>query len=349
MGKLIDTIYWEDFKLYYSRAAKLQTINISSPHGRDTSEPLHVDDPLQHYVTIYDTVDRQFAGFSNAIQQIWYAGKNPKAWQRDLRFENYPIDTEAWFFLFLIHRVTGSGASFSHDHGFRNSILSDMAMACSTASDMQKYVLLELKSGRAIFTSIGNQIPCFPKPPAGMRASEYYIRDYMPTLVQDVCMELNQNPRKYSIREMVDWINNWHRARSLKCFHFVMTAFVMDIAEYFPEYIDPYSRVNYGKNAVEALSLIFTNEGYKKNDFLDAAMDRICEEFRSPFDADDLLRNSGKAMSLEDVACDYVRYVENYVPRGYETLEKWQVTNNSLIPDHPKHQSYLKHIGGQNV
>jgi len=346
MPQLIETIYWEDFKKYYNRAATLQNINIASEKGRDTSEDLHVDDPLQHYITIYDTVDREFAGFSNAIQQIWYGSKNPKKWQIDTRFDGYQLHTMDWFWLFMMHRITGSGASFSYDHGFRNSILSDMALAGDNMIHMRQYVLSEFRNGRPLFTSIGNQIPMFPKPVEPFtKASEYYISEFMPRLVKGFYYHIINNPLSMSIREAVDWINAWHKDHGIKSFHFVMTAFVMDVAQYFPELIDPWSQVNYGKNAVEALHLLFGNDGYKKKmDFLDAAMDKICEEFRSPYDTRDLERNLGKGFSLEDVACDYVRYVECYVPKGYEHLEPWQVTNNSMIPEHPKHWTYHKHV-----
>lgn len=346
MSQIIETIYWEDFKNYYKKAAKLQNINIASDNGRDTSEDLHVNDPLQHYITIYDTVDREFAGFSNAIQQIWYGSKNPKKWQIDTRFDGYQLHTMDWFWLFMIHRVTGSGASFSYDHGFRNSILADMALAGDNMIHMKEYVLSEFRNGRPLFTSIGNQIPMFPKPIQPFnKASEYYISEFMPELVKDFYYHVSTNPLSMSIREGVDWINAWHKEHGIKSFHFVMTAFVMDVAQYFPELIDPWSQVNYGKNAVEALHLLFGNNGFKKKlDFLDAAMDKICEEFRSPYDPRDMERNLGKGFSLEDVACDYVRYVECYVPKGYEHLEPWQVTNNSMIPEHPKHWTYHKHI-----
>ena len=345
MAELVDTIYWQDFKKYYEKAAHLQTININSENGRNTSEDLHVNDPLQHYVTIYDTVDREFAGFSNAIQQIWYGLDNPKKWQADHQFHGFHLDVVDWFWLFLMHRVTGSGASFSHDHGFRNSILADMALHSDNMDGMRRYVLGEMKEGRPIFTSIGNQIPQFPKPnDEHYRGSEFYIADFMPKLVQDFHNHITANPRSMSIREAVDWINIWHVEKGLKRFHFVMTAFVMDVAQYFPNLIDPWSQVNYGKNAIEALHLLFDNDGYKEKDFLDAAMDKICNEFRSPYDLMDLDMNRGKGLSLEDVACDYVRYVECYIPKGYEHLEPWKVTNNSAVPNHKKHWTYEKHL-----
>ncbi|WP_248807923.1 hypothetical protein, partial [Klebsiella pneumoniae] len=91
----------------------------------------------------------------------------------------------------------------------------------------------------------------FPKPiEPYRRGSEVYIAEYMPHLVKDFYDYLSYNPLTMSVREGVDWINDWHRSRNLKCFHFVMTAFVMDVAQYFPDLIDPWSQVNYGKNAI---------------------------------------------------------------------------------------------------
>ena len=347
-GKLIYTEHWEEFKEYYKKAAALQEINIAAPLGRDTSEPLHVNDPLQHHITIYDTVDRCFAGFANAIQQVWYGSENPKQWQVDKRCDGLQesLGLEEWLWLFLFHRLTGSGASFSHDHGFRNSVLLEIALENKTIDEMRDHALRIMATGKPIFTSIGNTIPMFPKPVAPYeKASAYYIGHFMNPLVRDVARYVREHPLELSIREGVDLINTWHRANGLKCFHFQMTAFVMDIAEYFPEYIDPYSQVNYGKNAVEALSIIFKGEGFKsKDEFLDAAMDRIVEEFRSPYGTSDMEKGMGKAMCLEDVACDYIRYVGSYVPKGYEHLELWRVTHNPVTGiQYPKHWTWEKH------
>lgn len=348
MAQVIPTKHWDNFVKYYERCVELQGINISSPQGRDTSEDLHVDDPLQHFVTIYDVVERKYAGFSNALQQVWCGSKNPKRWQIDSRFDDlHEVFEELdWLWLFLLHRVTGSGASFQHDHGFRNSIIADAALLKSNRFVMESFVLDQMRNGRAIFTSIGNQIPPFPKPANGFsRGGERYIGEFMMQLVYDMHEHLKRSGGGLSIAETVDWANDWHKANGLKQFHFVLTAWVMDIAEYFPKYVDPYSRVHYGSNAVEALSLLFDNDGFKnKKAFLDAAMDYVVKHLNSPYAQDDQERGMGKAYSLEDVCCDYVRYVGCYVPKGYEHLEPWQVTHNSLVDDYPKHWTYQKHV-----
>ena len=347
-GKLTPSKHWDNFIQYYNRCNELMQINIGSEQGRDTSEPLHVDDPMMHYITIYDVVERRYAGFSNALQQVWYGSDNPKQWQADSRFDGIHdrITELDWLFIFLIHRVTGSGASFTFDHGFRNSIISDMVANFDNKEDMCKYVIDEMQSGRPIFTSIGNQIPPFPKPHGPYsRGSELYIGEYSIQLVTDLYAELKTWNRSKSIRDVVDWCNDWHKEHGIKKFNFVLTAFVMDIAEYMPHYIDPYSRVNYGRNAIEALELLFDGEGFKnKLEFLDAAMDYVVKALPSPTLEEDKARGMGRAYSLEDVCCDYVRYVGCYVPKGYEHLEPWQVTHNSIIEDYPKHWTYEKHI-----
>jgi hypothetical protein len=349
-GEIIPTRYWKDFTRYYDWAVELQGINVSSEDGRNPheSDDLHVPDPLMHYITIYDVVERKYAGFSNAIQQIWHGSDNPKRWQIDKRFDGiHETYTERdWLWLFLLHRVTGSGASFSYDHGFRNSILSDMAFSSGDAEDMRKYVLSEMRTGRPIFTSIGNQIPPFPKPSGEYkRGGELYIGEYMTRLVDATYQYLQDSGGGLSIAETVDWVNQWHKDNGLKQFIFVLTAWIMDIAEYMPHYVDQYSRVHYGSNAVEALELLFDGRGFKnKKMFLDAAMDYVVEHLHSPYAEDDKKRGIGKAYSLEDVCCDYVRYVGCYVPKGYEHLEPWQVTHNSLIDDYPKHHTWVKHV-----
>ena len=347
MPKLHDTEFFTEFIDYYDKASTLQQINVASENGRDTSEDLHVDDPLMHHITIYDTVDRRFAGFSNMLQQIWFGSDNPKRWQAESKYDKLhdELIEEEWLWLFLFHRLTGSGASFSHDHGFRNTLIPEILENARTIQEMRDFTLRTMRTGQPIFTSIGNTIPMFPKPRAPYeRASEFYFAEYMNHLVRFVHQKLMDEPLKRSVREVVDLINAWHREHGLKCFHFQMTAWAMDIAEYFPRYIDQYSRVNYGKNAVEALETLFVGEGFKnKSQFLDAAMDRVVDSVRSPMNPEDHTRGMAVAYSAEDVACDFIRYLGCYVPQGYEYLEPWQVENRSKV-DYPKHWTYELHV-----
>jgi hypothetical protein len=330
------TEYAYDFLIYYDRAKRLQEMNIGSPVGRDVDDDPGFYDPLMQYVTIYDCVDRRLAGFSNALQQVFLGADNPKRWQVNLMFDGWRnwSTTKAQMFLCLWHRVTGSGASFSHDHGFRNSQVAYLATA-HDMDGMKKLGLQLLRDPKVkCFTSIGNQIPAFPKPyPPYLTGGERYFDEYAAQLVSHVAAVLYKRfsyveAGPLTIPEVVREIELWCRQRHLKVFRFVYTAWAMDLATYWPELVDPKSHVHYGKNALESLGLMF--EGFTPK-LVDTAMEWIMEA-----------TGNDEPMSLEDVLCDYVRYIERYVPKGYEHLEPWQVQNTSSVNHPVRHPSYLK-------
>lgn len=335
----IPTVHFDNLKAYHARATRLQELNLASPHGR-VPEPGQCDDPLQTYVKIYDVVERRYAGFSNALEQVWYGSEAPKAWQRRPEFDGLreQLSLAEWLFVFLLHRVTGSGASFAADHGFRNSLVADLCLELKAGNGdlATAWVGDQIRSPRPCFTSIGNQIPAFPKPKTPYQTGgELYFSVY----AMPLCMKLAewlQEPLldHMTIREVVDWVLAWHVDHGLKRWVFVLTAFAMDIAEYFPGLVNPWSHANYGKNALEAMDLLFERpDGLCKDAFYDRVMERCCLE----------LGEVSQPMSMEDVLCDYIRYVERYVPKGYEDLELWQVTPNFVGVNHHEvepHASY---------
>lgn len=330
---LTPTAYFDDFIAYYRKAECLQAMNLASPTGRDVNTQ-QVGDPLMDYVTIYDCVERRYAGFSNALQQIWFGSKNPKQWQADARFGDcHQRFTELeWLWIFLVHRVTGSGASFAADHGFRNSIIGPMALAADQAGDMKKYLLHVMRFG-PVFTSIGNQIPPFPKP-IGLytRGSETYFDLYAPRLCWDMLEALRHaSSKSMAVCDVADYACLLHKSYGIKQFKFVLTAWAMDIAEYMPHYVDPYSHVHYGKNALESLALMFENFKAKQ---VDDAMETI----------QTAIGDRTRPYSLEDVLCDYTRYLEHYIPKGYEHLEYWQLENRSTAGHLVRHSSFTKRM-----
>lgn len=329
------TTYYDDFLAYYDKATILQDMNLSSPTGRDVSVNPGFDDPLMQYVTIYDCVQRRYAGFSNALQQVFLGSANPKRWQVDPLFDGWRdrTDVRAQMWLCLWHRITGSGASFSHDHGFRNSQVSYLATYRVMEHMCREGVAL-LKSETPCFTSIGNQIPPFPKPRPGIdrRGSDRYFEEFSQPLVEHV-FELvfkNESGVPWSITELFKEVEWWQKSHKMRVFRFVYTAWVMDLAEYWPHLVDRRSHVHYGKNALESLSLMF--EGFSAKRVNDA-MEQIMED-----------TGNREPMSLEDVLCDYVRYIERYVPKGYEHLKPHQVQNRSLVNHPVRHPSYMKII-----
>jgi hypothetical protein len=340
------TDYFHDFVHYMKKAAALQDMNLGTETGRDVHTQ-QVGDPLMDYVTIYDVVERRYAGFSNAPQQLWCGSKNPKRWQARPEFDKlqaqWPIST--WLLIFLLHRITGSGASFAHDHGFRNSILPELGERCQTMDEVITYWLEAQRAGRPLFTSIGNQPPQFGAAPTHWKPSGWYVHQHAPRVVQQMLDHFDAASQPLGVRAAVDLANEYNLAHGLKRFSFVYTAWIMDIAEYFPQWVEPRSHCYYGKNADEAFGLLFDRpRGMRQDQFDEAAMEAVGEEFRRL--RPDL---TDYPMSLEDVACDYIRYIECYVPKGYEHLPPEAVTNRSLVQHPVRHPSYHKHLAQHGI
>lgn len=298
----MDTItqsFYFDFLQYYQRAKRLQEVRLKF----DSHVP--VDDLLMESIPIYDTVERRFAGFSNLPQQLWHGSRNPKTWQIKKEYDVLPKrwTIREWLYVFLVHRVTGSGASFQEDHGFRNSILPDLA----NCDNVEEMVSMIRACDVAMFTSIGNQPPPFPKPqPPYLTGGKYYLCEIAPMLMTD----LIYIDHFKTIRECVDWILDWHISHNLKRYKFVLTAFAMDIAEYFPYIVPNNSTCYYGSNCIKSMRLMGSSS-LKDQDRL---MFLLCSTLLA------------KPMDMEDVLCDYVRYLNEYIPKGYKFYP-----NNSLL------------------
>jgi hypothetical protein len=311
--------YMDDFLAYYNRAETLNLRNMGKSDG-DLSGC-----PLQDQIPIYDTIYRRWAGFSKVLEDLWkgpepnkpHAGK-----KRSTKAFKGHFSIEEWLYIFLVHRCTGSGASFELDHGYRNSIVIPMAESAfnmhsegNVAEFKLNYMANYLKNHRGpIFTSIGNQPPPFNKPaPPYTQAGRYYLCEAGVQFVKDLSNWILPGPTKpkkpKSIRETMNWVLDWHTTRGMKRYVFVMTAFVMDIAEYFPDFVDPKSHVYLGANAQKAMDLIFINSDpkLKRADWLDEGMEYLIAA-----------TGNDEPMSIEDVLCDFIRYKDNYVPPCYK-------------------------------
>lgn len=326
--------YFEDFLLYAAKAKSVQNkCNLGgAPYIGSCG------DDLIENVTIYDTVERKHAGFQNMIQDLWFADNAPKyyKWNQDhqVRSQGYRHLHETWsrrewLFVFLTHRITGSGASFEVDHGYRNTILPELAKL-KTAPEMVGWI--RSYSG-VMYTSIGNQIPAFPKPRGEYKTGgKVYFGEYALQLVDDVWEfvdDINSTGRKANIREIVDFMCGWNRQRGMKAFHFQYTATVADLADYYTDIVEESSHMYYGKNAQEAMDLFASKIGrINKAQFYDVVM----EEAK--------IKTGGYPKDLEDVMCDYIRFVENYIPdnreKTYANLDRTKIWNTSIIKNHPK-------------
>jgi hypothetical protein len=325
---LVPTPYFFEALHYASKAKKLQTASLA---GKRVPK---VGDPLMEAIPIYNTVERRYAGFSNVPELLWYGHDAPKGRQCEERlpkiFKPWKVrvamaharggdqQLSDWLFITLAHRITGSGASFEADHGFRNSRIIEMQERVSSS---MMGLWLSSYDG-PIFTSIGNQIPPFPK--IGGRA---YLRDIAPDLVMMVTAMLitwkSQRPDPMPIKTCVDMVLKAHTALGCKQFKFVLTAWVMDMAEYLPEYVDPNSDCYHGKNAIESMNICFDRlPSMKLQDFYDTATRLFADV------------TGTKPMDVEDASpgCDLVRWIENYVPKkGFDHVHAGGIFNGSSL------------------
>ena len=328
--------YFDDFVKYYGMAKKVQ--NDCNLGGKPYLGSC--GDDLIENITIYDTVERKHAGFQNMLQDLWFGTSAPKyyKWPKEHQDRNKTYDglhdritRREWLFLFLVHRITGSGASFEADHGYRNSIIPEMMKHPNqTAGGMQTFIRFHEGT---MYTSIGNQIPAFPKPTMGYKTGgKLYFGQFALPLVDDTWEFIDNiidSGRKANIREIVDFMCEWNRERGMKRFHFQYTAIAADLADYYPDLVDETSHMYYGKNAQEAMDLFAEKVGkFSKSKYYDLVMEASQEA------------TGGHPKDLEDVMCDYIRYVENYIPdnkqKTYAHVDRKLLWNKSLITDHPK-------------
>ncbi len=296
------TPFYDAFLEYYQRAAYLQEhCNLGTVSYTDETVTRHVNDPLMQQVEIYDCVERRYAGFSNLPQDLWHAGGSPKIHHqpdtqqhttRSYARLRATWSRETWLYVLLLHRITGSGASFEEDHGYRNSVIPELAKL-DTISDMTRFLAGHQEP---YFTSIGNQPP--------QTNNKLFLQEYAPRLVSYVNgFLLHPSGNKPTIREVVDKMNGWNLSKSFKRFSFVYTAFAMDISDYMPELVDPVSEIYYGSNATKCAHILFDKPSrVKPLDFLHQVSMRVMND------------TGGYPKDTEDVFCDFVRYLNNYIP-----------------------------------
>ncbi len=121
-------------------------------------------------------------------------------------------------------------------------------------------------------------------------------------------------------------MGQWTERNGLNRYTFQYAAVVADVADWYPQMVNKESPFYYGTNAVECISYLAVNTTrMKKEQFLDAVMAKIYEDTGSyPYNA-------------EDVCCDYIRWVENYVRPGahYSHVDLDTVWSSSNIKNHP--------------
>lgn len=355
--KIKTTQYYEEFIRYFNLALKQQELsNLGMvPHAESG-----MNDPLMEHIQLYDVVERKYAGFSQIINDCFYGWTSAHPyWQHMQAGKIYPqreevakkwtsrqnvFGLEEWLYIFILHRVCGSAINYAtKPSGYHNTILFHLH-ECDTIEQMCEVIK---QHPDPFYTSVGYQFPAFPKPPqpklaedsfVGMagfskpeyvykRGGDYFLCEFAPRLARDMADYLRQGGKK-DLRQLGQWMFDWNAANGLRAYRFQYAAVIADVADWYPEYINRESMFYYGTNAVECIGYLadpINGGGKKSEEFLDAVMNKIYEDTGSlPYNA-------------EDVACDYIRWIENYLRPGadYSHINMDTLWNSSSINDHP--------------
>ena len=289
---------------YYPKAGWLQDNVNWGPLDYEGPEANEIiNDPLLQKIDIYDCKTRNAAGFSNVLQDLRFGSKTPKwRWQKEDRRkisasnDDISWSIETWLYAFLCHRITGSGASFENDHGYRNNIIQHWSKH-RDIKDMAEDLVETKASGKPMFTSIGNQPPA---PKKGVSNVDFMVNE-LPEVINKFTDFLLLKRRGH--KEIVDHLNEHNKKAGHRKFNFQYAAFSMDCSDYFPENADVDSHTYLGNNAVRCMKKL--SKGWKDDDFMDLLREKT----------------GGKPKDLEDVMCDFVRFGQNYVPRGNGTFD----------------------------
>ena len=338
------TKYYDEYIRYFNLALDQQNkcnVSDTAPYGMLSHAESDMNDELLHHVELYDVVERKYAGFSQIVNDCFYgwteqhpywkkmeAGKITRQREvvaKDWTGKHADFKLPEWLYIFILHRVCGSAINYStKPSGYHNTLLFNL----HKAKTIEGMVEIVNKHPKPFYTSVGYQFPSFPKPPAGSRykrGGDYYLSEYAPRLARDLA-EFLEKGGKRDLREIGDFMLKWNVDNGLRQYHFQYAAVVADIADWYPQYTNKESPFYYGTNAVECISyLAKPTKKMKPIEFLDKVMEKIYEDVKSyPYNA-------------EDVCCDFIRWVENYVRPGadYNHLDYDILWSSCKIKDHP--------------
>ena len=348
------TPYYDEFKYYFKLAKDQQD---KSNLGHIPHKDSQLNDPLMETIELYDVVERKFAGFSQIVNDVFYGWSEDHPYWSRMEAGLYTKQRKEvatkwtnkrdtfglpeWLYVFILHRVCGSAINYgTKPSGYHNTLLFDLWQS-DTIEEMCEQVRF---ANKTFYTSIGYQFPAFPKPPKPKieaaplfgiegdyvykRGGDYFLCEFAPRLARDLATFLETSDKKLDLREIGDWMFDWNKSNNLRVYRFQYAAIIADIADWFPEFVNTESMFYYGTNAVECIGYLAdtpNGKGKKSEEFLDGVMKLIYEETGSvPYNA-------------EDVACDFIRWIENYVRPGadYADVNMDTLWNSSSIKDHP--------------
>lgn len=276
----------DKFISYYNKAKMMQELKFEG--GNWTEQD--VDDPLIWNIPIYDVVNRKYAAFSSLLEAISKRENDPKG--NGKHFKDLNINSEDFVKLCYLFRLCGSGINYipkTEDpwgtHGFGNFWVIDFLR--QNKSDPKEWI--DYIPDKKFCDVKGYLLPMIK---GGLKN---FIEKNSMNLV-DHMTQYMQSHELVCIKDFVDEGNSWLMNRGFKRQNFVLTAFAMDMAEYFPTLVDRDSDVYVGSNAKKCLKQIMPGVKHDK------ALRDLCK----------LTGGYSKPYDMEDVACDFIRYMDNF-------------------------------------
>jgi len=347
------TEYYNEFLRYFSLAKEQQEkCNVSKfePFGLLPHSESQLNDDLMEHVELYDVVERAYAGFSQIVHDCFHGwNESHPYWKKmeaglctsqrehvakDWTGKQDDFNLPEWLYIFILHRVCGSAINYSmKPSGYYNTLLFKLYRA-KDIETMTKMVQYEQNS---FYTSYGYQFPQFPKPTSDYKkGGDYYLCEFVPQLARELADWLVKGDKK-DLREIGSFMLEWNTRNDLKQYHFQYAAVVADIADWFPEYVNQKSLFYYGTNAKNCISYLAkkTDRKLKTEDFLDEIMINLYDDTGSyPY-------------NCEDVCCDFIRYIENYISPGghYDHLDFDNIWNSSKLIHPYGRQPHMLELG----
>lgn len=328
------TAYYDEFLRYYEMA-KIQQIecNLGTKKYSNSS----VNDDLMKNVHLYDVVNRKYAGFTQILHDIWHNTQESHPYRHKLHEVRKPIvksfcgvhnswSMREWFYVFLIHRLTGSGINYAKNpSGYSNTVLPDFFW-CDSLELMKTHIVRRAQTGPSFYTSVGYQFPAFPKP-QGMyqTGGNMFIVEYLPKLVDEMVNFLTSGNKK-DLRQVGNFMFDWNKKNGFRAYKFQYAAFIADIADFYPELVNTNSLFYYGTNAKECIKYMAKPKSkMKEDDFLDEVTLKASQDV------------GGNPYDVEDVMCDTIRWIENYARPGadYDHLDRDKIFSSCKIKNHP--------------
>jgi hypothetical protein len=276
----------DNFLQYYKKAKKMQELKFENIQWNESD----IDDDLVWNIPIYDVVNRKYAAFSSLLEAIKKQENDPKG-NGKYFIKSKEIKNIDFITLCYLFRLCGSGINYVpkkdlpfNTHGFGNFWIVDLLKDGITDS----YIWIDNLPDNKFCDVKGYLLPMIK---GGLNN---FIKTESIDLVNNIYNYIIKE--KVGIKDVVDYGNSYLLKKGYKRQNFVLTAFAMDLAEYFPDIVDRDSDVYVGSNAKKCLKLILPN--LKEN----KALRYLCEitgGFSKPYD-------------MEDVACDFIRYLDNF-------------------------------------